>query len=590
MRVLYSSAVWNGEYVNRFLGYGLPNLLSDGNLGGLANASRDKFLLITSRRDKGLFLASPVFGKLRDTLETEILFMEDFTDIRSHHDKYSTMSACQIEAIRRSSDFDAIVLGYADFIWSEGSLKNALARIEAGHDGVFCPGLPVAERAFCQALRDHPDLWRGDTLTVPSRMLVELSLRHLHSLALANNWNRPVLSKSPAYQIWDVPGQGIAMRWFHLHPAVLRTHIQGRHIHREYSGSLDDAYMPLIFDSTDRIYFATDSDEICFCSIMQDWEVEEGTRPLSVATLASWAENNAALLHREFFNQTFLYHMTEIDRTAWAPALAKSDWVARQVEKRLLIPDSVLALMDPEAFGDRRARQERYSLRFPSWPGTVGAPTGATPAPPAAPAKTPAAFEIVGATESAPPPAQWSAHGASIEIGSDATLALSEVDGAGEHFAAIAIDHAAGSPITARVHVRPGERFNLRLYLIADSDSGYADFHLYGTGHVFGGSAFGDAEILATSVALAEDDGYDCSLSIRVPETRTRTTLRVQMLEHGRGSIYPGSPGMGFTFGPCSIRFIASGATPAPAAQAERATPKAGVISRFRNALAAKDI
>lgn len=223
MKVLFASAVWNAEYVDRFLSFCLPNLLSEGNLGGLPNIEDSKFLLITSQKDRGRFESSPVFQKLCGVIETEMLFMENFTDVRAHYDKYSTMSACQIEAIRQSGHYDAIILGYSDFIWSAGSLRNALKRIEDGYDGVFCPGLPVMESAFCRALGERSDLWRDDILTVPPRDLVKLSLDHLHPLALANYWDRQMLSKSPAYQIWDVPGQGIVMRWFHLHSAVLRT-------------------------------------------------------------------------------------------------------------------------------------------------------------------------------------------------------------------------------------------------------------------------------------------------------------------------------------------------------------------------------
>ena len=54
------------------------------------------------------------------------------------------------------------------------------------------------------------------------------------------------------------------------------THVRQRHIHREYTGSLDDVFFPLIFDSVENLYFAVDSDEISFCSIMQDWQVDEG--------------------------------------------------------------------------------------------------------------------------------------------------------------------------------------------------------------------------------------------------------------------------------------------------------------------------
>jgi len=338
------------------------------------------------------------------------------------------------------------------------------------------------------------------------------------------------------------------MRWFHLHSAVLRTYVQGQHIYRDFTGSLDDTFFPLIFDSTENLYFAEDSDEISFCSIMQDWQVEDGTRLRSVATLSSWAENNAQLLHREFFNQSFLYHSTDMNPAHWDPAVKKSEWVARQVEKRLLIPDTVLALMDPGAFGDRRARQQRYNQNLFAWPSEAPGNTGDV-----TPKKIP---EILDAVERVTDVGDWVPTGAILDAAeANGFTSLSETDEAGEHFVALGLTHEAGSAITGRVRVRSGGRFNLRLYLIAESDTGYADFHLYGSGNLHAASVFGDTELLGTEISSTNGEVFDCALSVKMPAGRAHTSFRVQLLDYGRNSIYPGEPGMGFGFAPATLWF-----------------------------------
>lgn len=366
MKHLFTTGVWGEEYVDRFLKYALPCQMAEGNLDGLPGLENSRYQIITKKPDADRMKASPAIRLLQDWMEVEFLFIEDIIPDDFKGDKYSYMSMLQKEAMRRLDGFDTVTFGYADILWAKGSLQNAAKRLEEGYDAVLAPGLPVLESKYRKELDAKKSVWSEvdgvSRLTMEPRQFVDLTLNNLHSLATTNYWSCKHLSWAPAYFIWDVPGHGIIMRWFHLHPVMMRTVVDDMDIFREFEGSLDADFVPALFPSSENIYFATDSDELCFCSIMEDFQVEEGVQPLCVPMVAQWAENHAVLLHREFFNNAFYFHSTELDDKLWESATKKSDWVAKEVEKRLLVPDSTLALMDPGAFAGRRERQKRYGL------------------------------------------------------------------------------------------------------------------------------------------------------------------------------------------------------------------------------------
>ena len=366
MKHLFTTGVWGKEYVDRFLKYALPCQMAKGNLDGLPGVENSRYQIITKKPDAKRMKASPAFRLLESWMEVEFLLIEDIIPAGFKGDKYSYMSMLQKETMRRLDGFDTVTFGYADILWAKGSLQNAAKRLEEGYDAVLAPGLPVLESKYRKELDATRSVWSKldgvSRLTMEPRQFVDLTLNNLHSLATTNYWSNKFLSRGPAYFIWDVPGHGIIMRWFHLHPVMMRTVVNDMDIYREFEGSLDADFVPALFSSSENIYFATDSDELCFCSIMEDFQVEEGVQPLCVPMVAQWAENHAVLLHREFFNNAFYFHSTEIDDTLWDSAKKKSDWVAQEVQKHLLIPDSTLALMDPGAFAGRRERQKRYGL------------------------------------------------------------------------------------------------------------------------------------------------------------------------------------------------------------------------------------
>ena len=387
MRYLFSHAFWGRSHADRFLDYCLPSMLGAGNLAAVPNLSNSLFQIVTTQADWAYIDEAPAIVALRELIEVEFTDIDAYLTEDSRENKYFRMSEAQIAALDRVGEFDAIFFGYADFIWSAGALGNAARRLEQGYDAVFCPGLRAEESNLLAALRKNRNHWTLDmastalSLTVPPRDLAAASLANLHSHARANFVDAKLRSLTPAFQVWPVPTQGVLMRWFHLHPVVIRTFIDNQKIPGSFSGSLDADYVPAVFDSTEKLYLASDSDEISFVSLSPAYFEPPTQQPRTLRSIAAWAENYADLIHREFFDNAYRFHYADMDPDLWARAEQASAKFASSLRMRMLTPDSVLAASDSEAVFFREQK-------------TGASLSAAPPPPPPAPEPAPEASPV----------------------------------------------------------------------------------------------------------------------------------------------------------------------------------------------------
>src|SRR3990172_2330775 len=69
--------VWGERYVAQFLEVSLPSLLAPGNVPALADALPCQFVLMTSRADAEAIREHPVWRRLGDVCDAEILLIDD---------------------------------------------------------------------------------------------------------------------------------------------------------------------------------------------------------------------------------------------------------------------------------------------------------------------------------------------------------------------------------------------------------------------------------------------------------------------------------------------------------------------------------
>ncbi len=359
MKYLFSTIVWGEDYAARFADFSLPTQLAAGNLDGFPDIAESTYQLFTRRADAERIVASAAWRRLQEIMATEVRYLDELPAPVRGADKYDLMSRYQGEVLKNFGGYDVVHFGYADLVWAMGGFAAAARRMTEGCDAVFAPGLPVLAGPFVDSIARASAYRAGAPMEITSRDLVAHTLANLHPIAKLNTWRSGNLSLAPAFQLWEVPGQGVVMRWFHLHPVFMRTRIDGVPLPSVFEGSLDEGFIPRALSGLERVHLMTDSDELAFCSLMPDWSPGRSQLPCNGTNLVHWAESYARFIHREFFKVAFRFHHRPIDPAQWEPVERQSAALAAEVDARLALSDGELRRSDLHGYWLRTRRGRR---------------------------------------------------------------------------------------------------------------------------------------------------------------------------------------------------------------------------------------
>ncbi|MEP4379701.1 MAG: hypothetical protein ABJ215_00635 [Alphaproteobacteria bacterium] len=362
MRFLFPLIVWGPSYVREFLEQSLPTQLAYGNLSGFPWLEGSQYMILTTAQDRKILEAAPIMRRLKRLIDVQYVEIDKIP----RHNKYIGASMAQLEALKRSGNFDAIFFLYPDFICATGTITNAARRIVEGKDAVMFPIPAVLKSIF-----DDPAIVENEVITptgegavieIPPRLLVDASTRHFHPMISGYIMGGERSNIGPAYMIWNVPDEGMLFRCFHLHPLVIRVQRDNPFYLNEFIVSLDEEYVPRLFRSLDGVYFARDSDEFAMCSIRTPTSPPQPLDvPIRLVHIAHWAEEYAALIHREFSTIPFRWHGQAIeDEDLWEAVEAESAETIDVIRDRLATPDSILRFEDETAYAARARRRARF--------------------------------------------------------------------------------------------------------------------------------------------------------------------------------------------------------------------------------------
>ncbi len=364
MKYLFSMVIWGEEYVREFLGLSLPSQLAEGNIDGSSWHDGSEYLILTTKADAETIKVHPAFHLLQQRLKVRFAIIKPLTKSI----KYKLASKCQVEAIRMGENFDAVFFSYPDFIWSQGGMGNVAARIAEGHDAVLCPVPRVItenmEEILPKLRTPAPTSPTPSVLNLSSLDLVKLSLENLHPMMEDFRWDAEKFSVFPSTVMWKIPDQGVLMRSYHLHPLVIRSQPDNINYYVQFSVSLDEEYMPILFKSDENIHYVKGSDECAVISLSSRetvFSAAPNRPPPSVPVLARWADEYASVFHRYCAKHSLRWHYAPVDEKLWEVAERQAEEVVSAVAERLAIPGEILHFEDVPASDARLSRIKRFS-------------------------------------------------------------------------------------------------------------------------------------------------------------------------------------------------------------------------------------
>lgn len=318
-----STPVWGAGHLGLFLNVCLPSLLAAGNLPSLAPNPQNQYLIYTRAEDEAELKAAATFRRLSEIISVDVrLIQEEITE------PHRTMSNCHIDSIRRADEVGgAAIFLPPDCVWSEGSML-ALERIaRSGKSVVHMSGIRLDRDGVLPEFANSYSN-NGTVLSFRPRDLVSIGLRHLHPIALTHFWKDYDGQLMPANLIWNIPGEGLLLRCFHLHPLMVKSQVP----FAKFSSTIDDDLALRACPDASRDYVVTDSDEILAFEMSGLSRVVGTICPKeSIEGVASWAEFGANARHRELVKNTIRLKAADDNGAAWSAAQAESDDVVSSI-------------------------------------------------------------------------------------------------------------------------------------------------------------------------------------------------------------------------------------------------------------------
>jgi len=324
MHFRFVLVVWGQTFTDLFLTVALPSQLSPGNFPSFPDRAESKYLIYTTSAGAESIRESRAFAELSKLMETEIVGIDDLDFSRN---KYSIVGDCQRRALETASQENCgFVFLYADQIWSDGSFTN-MAKISArGKRALMGFGLSSVKETFVPDLVSGYSSPDGETISISSRQLVALSLKHSEPALQSQYWDSETFDNSPSCLYWNVPNEGVLARWFHLSPLMVRPSksIVG------FDGSLDsgDFLLKACPDPND-LYVVEDSDEIFMMSVQESRE-EFLPRKASATNVAHWASGVTNQHNRRFLKYKLRIHYADLSRR-WEQVEQESDKVVNLI-------------------------------------------------------------------------------------------------------------------------------------------------------------------------------------------------------------------------------------------------------------------
>jgi 2-polyprenyl-3-methyl-5-hydroxy-6-metoxy-1,4-benzoquinol methylase len=301
--------VWGYKFVRNFLEMSLPTLLAPGNLPALATALPTEFVLLTSADDEPYIREHAAIKRLAAVCKVDIRAIDHLITDGNYS---TTITLAYTEAVRAVGDAMVDTCFFflvSDYIVADGSLANALKRMQSGTSAVVVGNFQVTLEDALPWLEEKL-LFAKNSLVLQPRELMQWGLNHLHPTALANTINIPFSHNSHTNRLfWRVDGSTMIGRFYLMHMLCVRPEIADFVI----GSSCDYSFVPEMCPSG-NVEAITDSDQYLVIEMQSRNHESSFLRPgpLKPRDLAKSLTEWTTVVHRDNARHSLVFHADEI--------------------------------------------------------------------------------------------------------------------------------------------------------------------------------------------------------------------------------------------------------------------------------------
>ncbi len=259
--IIISNPVWGKTNCDIFCNYSLKSLLFKKNIPLLLKKKFKITLhILTKKEDLEFFRKNSFFKKIPKSVNINFFF---FNDKFITFGKYSKVTKLQNISIKESVYHDYLIFNYADFIWSDGSLSNAVKSIinkKVDFLSFFC--LPVDHRALKKFVKSKNN--------ISPKQLSAFSINNLHREAKLRFWNHETFTLTPTFIIFQPKLDTLLISAYHQTILIAHTKGNNNELVNGIKGVTLDEYFSSILDKQ-KYYVIKTSNEIMVSAIC-DWK------------------------------------------------------------------------------------------------------------------------------------------------------------------------------------------------------------------------------------------------------------------------------------------------------------------------------
>jgi len=327
--ILISTELWGGWHLEMFINLLLPSLLAENNIPWAGDHRPGTALMVSLPFEEYLILRQdPTFQQAAQHIDIHVFVIKHPPTWRADFLKYRTMSILQNSAIQWAVRHGAVYFPLPpDTVQADGTVRAALRVLEEEDKRAFFAWSPRIElEEFMRYLELHGEGASVQDLVKSRRNLVHVAMATQHRVQRAMNTATDTHSTWPSSIVWTVPGQGYAVRAFHLAPVAIRP--DGLEIAGRITKTIDAGYVPSEREDLSDLYVSRDSDEYFGFSVSgRDDDTVVNTNPMwfSRENILSWWRQYNTDLDDFHLSHPIRIHSVDIDEGLWTDAEAAAD-------------------------------------------------------------------------------------------------------------------------------------------------------------------------------------------------------------------------------------------------------------------------
>lgn len=282
-------------YLEQFLDYCLPSLLSPGNLPFLVTKGRVHLIITTTAAEQHIIASHPTWQMATQLVEVQFHIIHD---LRSH-----IMNQAHNYGLQSCPNAYVFFL-VADVIMAEQGLTHLFARLHPDVEGIQC----VALRAELPKIRCALEQYRHqEVLSIPQQQLNMLSLQAIDATTYCRDIESPIFTNFPSILLQQ-EGDALCARFFHFHLMMIKNR-PGFVIQSDET--FDARFLGRVVTSPENVVTITDIQEFFIASTVPDFFAypEESHRTgyvmpsnirIAMVQVASWARECTSLEWNNF--------------------------------------------------------------------------------------------------------------------------------------------------------------------------------------------------------------------------------------------------------------------------------------------------